>query len=84
MAQFQQLPKHARNTGATGSNTSGYGTRTSSWTTPLNWKEASSLPHLMQGSGQAYTAEDISSKFHLSWRHSQQYPRPSNWLENLA
>eukprot|EP00957_Ditylum_brightwellii_P137388 10474808-Ditylum_brightwellii.AAC.1 len=82
MVQLLRLPKQGRSTGGTGNIMPKAGTRTLSLTMPQNSNEASSSQPLLQGSRQVFTVEDIKSVFHLSRKHSQQSPRPFNWLEN--
>ena len=84
MEQLLQLPGLAPNTGNTGNSMSNSGTKTTSWTTPVNLNGASSSQHLLQGSGQAFTVEGLKSAFHQSRKRSRPSPRPSNWLKNTA
>ena len=70
------------NTGNTGQNMYGFSRKThSSQHAPMQSKLSSSQL-LLQGSGQATTAEKIRSKFSQSKMHWQPSPRPLNWLEN--
>ena len=82
MESLLKLPKCVLNTGAAGRHTHHSGDETPSLQMPLKSKKESSSQHLLRGSGQASTEEELKSEFHLSRKRSRPSQRPLNWLDN--
>jgi hypothetical protein len=82
MASLLRLPKIGQNTGSTGTTTHECARLTHSSPTSNPSNEISSSMHMLQGSGQALTAEALRSGFKGSRMRSRPSPRPLNWLEN--
>jgi hypothetical protein len=85
MASLLRLPRIGPNTGTTGSNILRYSESIPSCLIQFHpSKETASSSHLLQGLGQAYTVEELKSKFRPSRMRCRPSARPSSWLATAA
>ena len=82
MESLLKLPKLGKNIGNIGQNMSTNGDKMSSSRMQHPYKKESYSQHLLQGSGQASTAEELRSKFLRSKKRLRPSPRPQNWQDN--
>jgi hypothetical protein len=84
MESLLRMPKVASNTGRTGRTTQDNGKKTPSSPMRQKLSKESFSQHLLQGSGQASTVEELKSAFQRSRKLSRPSPRPLNWQDNIV